>query len=203
MSPSIIECAGRIARASPSWATDATLPHSALSSAADVATTPIVVFSSAAACPASAVRTALRSAAEGRVNRRPCRSHGRAVSGSIGEPLALTTAIAPTDDVRVADPDRRAGRAHTALQAAGASPGAGTDRPPCRAASTRQRRAGGSLAECGVRATGEIAAATEVEDDRRRDDRNDVIGDREAEAALLEARAPRRRRRRGRRRCRR
>ena len=45
VSPSSIECTGRMARAKPSCATEASLLHSALVSAAVVATTPIVVFS--------------------------------------------------------------------------------------------------------------------------------------------------------------
>ena len=45
VSPSIIECSGRIARAMPSWATAATLLAWALVSAASVSTTPIVVAS--------------------------------------------------------------------------------------------------------------------------------------------------------------
>ena len=44
MSPSNIECTGRTARAKPSWATEAILRHSGLVNAADVATTPMVVF---------------------------------------------------------------------------------------------------------------------------------------------------------------
>ncbi len=56
VSPSNIECTGRMARAMPSCATEANLPTSAFDSAADVATTPIVVFRLPVTLPASGGR---------------------------------------------------------------------------------------------------------------------------------------------------
>ncbi len=98
VSPSNIECAGRIARASPSWATSAIFEASVFESAADVATIPIVVLR-LVACPVSWRRSRRRSRSFG--DRSPNRSgpHGRAVSGSMALPLALTTASAPTRTV--------------------------------------------------------------------------------------------------------
>ena len=101
MSPSIIECSGRMARAMPSWATAATLAAWAFVSEASVSTTPIVVASDGRPAAYAAARTS-RSAglgarsrlaagpepAGGRVDRRAggVHHHGRGDRAPAGVP---------------------------------------------------------------------------------------------------------------------
>src|SRR6056297_3725771 len=94
VSPSNIEWAGRIARARPSWATDASLPTSDLVSDASVATTPIVVFRATGVEGRS--RSCQASAADGRESPALRCSQSAPVEGSNTDPLAFTTATAPT-----------------------------------------------------------------------------------------------------------
>lgn len=113
VSPSYMEWAGLIARASPSCADPASRPHCALVSGTLVATTPIVVFSDDCR-PASTAAPAARSAADGgrSQSNSPGRPYPAAYSvpslGETTEPTAFTAASAattvPSGSTTLADP---------------------------------------------------------------------------------------------------
>ena len=123
VSPSLSECAGRTARASPSWATAANLVHSALVSLALVATTPIVVFDEGRRSPGSP--DAARSAAVGRCRRSP--KAPRRAGALVDHGSAGVDDSQRSDDRSVGE--GQAGRADAALDPAGERANAGPDGP--------------------------------------------------------------------------
>ena len=179
---------GLIARAMPSWPAPARRVHSAFVSRASVATTASVVFS------VGGVNFSWRNAATSR------RDRPAQLGELVTDPVAGAPQLAGRRVHRAApgvDDDERgdgdafgrddAGRTDAALQRRGVGAGAGTDR--ALADRPRARGGGGPPAELGVRPVAEDAARAEVEDDRRRDDRHDVVrlqADLEPAAALLE-----------------